>query len=252
MYAPFLPQFCTVFPSTPSPTRYKNDAPNLFSRLHYLIRTGAGGKDCRPPVFFPRHTSPIMMTPRRINNTLRLFNAPQHSKLQPLLHIPSINSSCIMTERVAQVFFVWKNSAILTRHTDDGNFTPAGVSKKHNQHAHLLLDGRIYERRIGCTHSGSTAVSRYPHIHCGIRYRFREKRLHVNQGIRTRPPRRASSRLPELAKGKWARCISGAPGRLPLRPCDTGCEAREGGVYLDLWRFCHLRRGPPRLHGQSA
>jgi len=50
------------------------------------------------------------MTPCRINNTLKLFNAPLHSKLQPL-HIPSINSSCIMTERVAEVFFVWKNSA---------------------------------------------------------------------------------------------------------------------------------------------
>ena len=89
--------------------------------------------------------------------------------------------------------------------------------------AHLLLDGRIHERRIGCTHSGSTAVSGYPHVHCGIRYRFRKKRLQVNRGVRTRPLRRVISLCISLS--------SVAP-----RACDrpgpvTRAAMRGTGVY---------------------
>jgi hypothetical protein len=111
------------------------------------------------------------------------------------------------------------------RRPDGGNYPPAGVSKKQNLLALLLLHCRIHERRIGCTHSGSTALSGYPHVHCGIRYRFREKRLHVNRGVRTRPLQRASSRLPELA-----RKIGKMPGSISLPSVAPGACDRSGPV----------------------
>jgi hypothetical protein len=107
--APFLPQLlCTVFPSTRVPL-YMNTTLLISSRaaipdLHGYRRQGLQASSF-PPTRYKSRT-PCMQDKK----TLKLFNAPQHSKLQPL-HIPSINSSCIMTERVAEVFFVWKNSA---------------------------------------------------------------------------------------------------------------------------------------------
>ena len=60
-----------------------------------------------------------------------------------------------------------------------------------NQHAHLLLGGRIHERRVSCTHLGSISVSGYPHVHCGIGRRLCEKRLDLWRlcHLRGRPPR---------------------------------------------------------------
>ena len=168
---------------------------------------------------------PARLKPR-IKNTLKLSNAPLCSKLQPL-HTPSRSFV-----RPSGSFVVWIQGGLREGFEKEWRnrdlSTQGGGAKRH-----LLFGGRIYERRVSCTHFGSISVSGYPHVHRGIGRRLCEKRLDL-----------------------WRLChLRGRPSRLSGRGAahqQAGVDGREGtrGAWPCVPR-ARAGAGPGRRDGED-